>query len=234
VYRFIRTKLLFISLSLLLFACAVPQPAVQTGADSEVIDGNLHRVDNAAVTEAYVDPGFDIDNYEKILIEPLDVSRIALINPDYSRSDSNWQLNEKDRVYLAQRYRTSMIKNFFGLGGYTAALQPGQGVLRIQVALTQVGPSNSPGRTAGSIIMPARSSTSSGGAIGIVGIVEDSGTGNVVARFVDVRQCPSNWALSNELGNREEAKFLFESWARLFVFRMQENRKKKRETGKVW
>ena len=72
------------------------------------------------------------------------------------------------------------------------------------------------------------------GEVRIIGVAEDTGNGKIVARFVDVRQSRSNWALSKELKNPEDAKLLFESWARLFVYRLQENRKKTRASGKVW
>ncbi len=235
-YRHIRTALVFIPLSLLLFACATtPEPTVQTFSTTEVIDGSLHKVENASVAKAYVDPDFNIDDYEKILIEPLDVSAVTVTSADSAVSGTAWQLNENDRAYLVQRYRTSMIKNFFALGGYVAATGPGEGVLRIQVTLSRVGQSMSDSPGAGSITMRHRSSSDSGGGeIQITGIVEDSGTGNPVARFVDVRQSSSNWALSNELKSREDAERLFESWARLFVYRLQENRKMNRPAGKAW
>lgn len=234
-YRRIRITKSFITMSLLLFACAAPVPTPQTGPGAGVIAGDLHRVDNASVTKAYVDPAFNIDDYEKIFIAPLDVSSIAVINPDFSRSDTSWQLNDEDRAYLAQRYRTSMIKNFFGLGGYVAATGPGEGVLQIRVTLSRVGPAMSKKPATDGVSRRNLTKTiPRGGEVQITGVVIDSDTGNPVARFVDIRNCPSNWALSNELTNREDAEFLFESWARLFVFRLQENRKKKRGSGKVW
>lgn len=233
--RRLRITISFITLSLLLTACAAPVPIPQSGPGAEVISGDLHRVDNASVTKAYVDPAFNIDDYEKIFIAPLDVSSIAVINPDYSRSDASWQLNDEDRAFLAQRYRTSMIKNFFGLGGYVAATGPGEGVLQIRVALSRVGPAISERPAVDSV--SRRNLTGSiprGGEVQITGIVVDSGTGKPVARFIDIRNCPSNWALSNALTNREDAVFLFESWARLFVFRLQVNREQNRGSGKVW
>jgi len=236
VYRHIRTTFVSILLSLLLFACTTPpQPRVQTGPDAEVIAGDLHRVDNSSVSKAYIDPAFYIDDYEKVLIEPLDLSSVAVINPDYTNSDSTWQLHENDRDYLRERYRISMIKNFFGLGGYVAATAPGEGVLRIRVAISRVGPSLSDKPAAGSITRQhLTDSLADGGEVQISGIVDDSGTGNPVARFVDVRPCKCNWGASNELADPEQAKQLFESWARLFVFRLQENRKQNSNSGKSW
>ena len=95
-YRNIRTIITFIPLSLLLFACAAPQQVTHIGPDAEVIDGGLHRVNNSALSKAYVDPAFDIDDFEKILIVPLDVSSIALINPDLRSSPNLVPMAEQE------------------------------------------------------------------------------------------------------------------------------------------
>ena len=113
--------------------------------------------------------------------------------------------------------KTFVLKNFFGLGGYVAATGPGEGVLRVRVAITRIGPS-----------------LSGSGEVQISGIVDDSSTGKPLARFVDIRNSRSNWGLKNELSDREEAKTMFESWARLFVFRLQESRKRQQQSGKSW
>jgi hypothetical protein len=236
VYRQIRTTVVFILLSLLLFPCAASaQPVIRSGQDAENINGNLQRVENAAVAKAYVDPEFNIDNYEKILIDPLDVSSVSLTNPDFTRSASNWELVYADAVYLVDRFRISMIKNFFGLGGYTAASKPGPGVLRIRVKLSRVGPANIEGPGPGSVTMRKRSNlTTRGGEVQITGYLQETETGKIVVRFTDVRPSKKNWGLKNQLADREDPKLLFESWARLFVYRLQESRKEKSEPGKTW
>lgn len=128
-----------------------------------------------------------------------------------------------------------MIKNFFGMGGYVAATGPGEGVLRIRVAISRVGPSLSDRPAAGSITQQhSTNSLAGGGEVQISGIVDDAGSGKPVARFVDVRPCKCSWGKSGQLYDREEAKQMFESWARLFVFRLQENRKQNRKSGKSW
>jgi hypothetical protein len=236
VYRQIRTTIVFILLSLLLFPCAAAaQPVVESGQDAGVINGNLQPVENAAVAKAYVDPEFDIDNYEKILIDPLDVSSVSLTNPDFTRSTSHWELIYGDAAFLAERFRISMIKNFFGLGGYKAASKPGPGVLRIRVKLSRVGPARIDGPGPGSVTMRSRSNLNArGGEVQITGYLQEAETGKIVVRFTDVRASKKNWGLKNQLADREDAKQLFESWARLFVFRLQENRKEKSEPGKTW
>jgi hypothetical protein len=217
------------------YSCIYPLEFTVDGQDEEVITGNLQRVENAAVAKAYVDPEFNIDNYEKILIDPLDVSSVSLTNPDFTRSASNWELVYADAVFLADRFRISMIKNFFGLGGYKAASKPGPGVLRIQVKLSRVGPANIDGPGPGSVTMRSRSNLKTrGGEVQITGYLQEAETGKVMLRFTDVRASAKNWALKNQLADREDAKLLFESWARLFVFRLQENRKITREQGKSW
>ena len=43
----------------LLFACASPEPTIQTGDDAEVIMDRLHRVDHSRAAIAFVDPDAD-------------------------------------------------------------------------------------------------------------------------------------------------------------------------------
>ena len=121
------------------------------------------------------------------------------------------------------------------MGGYVAATGPGEGVLRVRVAITRVGPKLSDSTDSGSTTSKFRTKQfTRGGDVQISGIVDDSSTGKPLARFVDIRDSRSNWGLKNELTNREEAKEMFESWARLFVFRLQESRKRQQQSGKSW
>ena len=236
-YRFCRTLISLIPLSLLLFGCAVPQPkqpTAQTGPDAVVIDGNLHKVDNAAVDVVFLDPTVDFNRFEKILIDPLDVSTIALLDARFNNEGELWELVEEDRAFLASRYRTAMIKNFFGIGGYVAAQKPGPNVLRIRVAISQVGPAYPQRPRLGKTQDPQRKCPGAGGHVGIVGVVNDSEIRKPIARFVDIRPSVCNWGKYTELPDRKDVDRLFESWARLFVYRLQENRKKTAEPGKVW
>ena len=72
-------RLLLASLALILAACASEPPTVQTGPDAEVIEGNLHRVDNSSVDMAYVDPEVDFSRYNRVMIDPLGVDHIEVI-----------------------------------------------------------------------------------------------------------------------------------------------------------
>jgi len=54
-------------LSLILSACAAPNPTVQQGPDAEVSYDGLYRVDHARFKLVYVDPAIDFSRYTKII-----------------------------------------------------------------------------------------------------------------------------------------------------------------------
>ena len=62
----------------------------QDGKDSgpDVILGTLHKVDNAKVGIAYVDPDADFSLYAKILLDPLNVDKVEIVQP--SRSSGSY------------------------------------------------------------------------------------------------------------------------------------------------
>jgi hypothetical protein len=55
------------ALTLILSACAAPNPTVQQGPDAEVSYDGLHRVDDARFKLAYVDPDVDFSRYTKVI-----------------------------------------------------------------------------------------------------------------------------------------------------------------------
>lgn len=55
------------ALSVILSACAAPNPTVQQGPDAEVSYDGLHRVDDARFKLVYVDPAIDFGRYSKVI-----------------------------------------------------------------------------------------------------------------------------------------------------------------------
>ncbi|MGI9201623.1 MAG: DUF3313 family protein [Woeseiaceae bacterium] len=56
-----------VGLSLVVTACAAPNPTVQQGPDAEVSYDGLHRVDDARFKLVYVDPDVDFSRYTKVI-----------------------------------------------------------------------------------------------------------------------------------------------------------------------
>jgi hypothetical protein len=118
-------------------------------------------------------------------------------------------------------YNEKMDKYIFERGGYTQAVEPAQNVLRLRVAVARFEP-NAP-RGANSISSSAGRGavyTQGVGTITIVGLLEDAGTGQVVARFADTRDDDDTWSRSSEVRNKAEVRRVFDFWAQLFQYRL--------------
>jgi hypothetical protein len=201
--------------ALLLSACA-GTPEVQTGADADVIGGNLHRVDNSRADMAYIDPRVDFSRYTKVLVEPLGVSNIEVIQPNdrgsaISRGD--WELNDDDRRALQEMYRSAMVKQLQDKGHFPVVDEPGDDVLLISAMITAIAPSaakdDSRSRTAGRSYVI----TEGAGAIAVAVGFADSETGEILALVKDSRATTNNWGLNNSVTNRADVQRMFNSWA---------------------
>ena len=53
--------------AVLAVASCASEPTIQTGPNAEVTFDGLHRVDNSAFKDAWVDPDIDFSRYNKIL-----------------------------------------------------------------------------------------------------------------------------------------------------------------------
>ena len=95
----------------MLTACATKTPEIQTGANAEVIDGNLHRVDNSTFKVSYVDPDADFSKYNRVLVTPLGLDNVEIIQPNRSGSvmgSKDWVLTDADKTMLSEIYMEVM------------------------------------------------------------------------------------------------------------------------------
>ena len=130
-------RLLLSGLLLALSACAtVGEPTIQTGANAEVIQGNLHRVDNSKAAIAYIDPDVDWSRYTRVMVDPLGVDNVEIIAPDTRSSatprtrGADWELSDKDKQSLENAFANAMRLQLEEKGDYPVVAKPGDDVLR--------------------------------------------------------------------------------------------------------
>lgn len=209
--------LLFSSV-LLLSACS-QTAVIQQGENAEVIGDNLHKIDNSGVKSAYVDPDVDFSQYQKILIEPLDMSEVKIVQPSQSRSYNKWELTDKDRKALADSYMAQMNKYLAEKNAgesYQIVEQPGEGVLVINAAVLAIAPS-APKDDISSRGYSGRSRvfTEGAGAMSIAMLVTDGKTEKQLIEFVDNRESLSDrMRRNNSVTNLFDVNYLFSFWAR--------------------
>ena len=212
--------MLLVPVLVLLAACTAKEPTLQSGPDAQVTSEGLVRVENSKVDDAFMRPDVDFTRFTGIMIDPLDVSNVKIIQPDNSARTSRnrkWELTDEDREFLQDTFLLKMDDYVIKRGGYTPIDEPAENVLRLSVALVQLAPnaprpSDSYGRST--------TVTRGAGAISIAGVLFDSGSGQIIARFADTRESSDNWGRNMEVANKSEVRRIFDFWAQLFQYRL--------------
>ena len=210
-----RTLAAAIGTALVLNACTAT-PEVQTGDDAEVVMDTLHRVDNARVQLAYIDPDANLAKYNRVLVRPLGVDKIEIVQPSQSGSivgRRDWELTDEDKVGLQTMYHEAMVKQLEEKGGYEVTDTADDDVLEIVAMITSLAPSgpkdDSRSRSAGR----SRVYTDGAGSIAVAIVYGDSETGEVLGLAKDVRGSNSHWGANNSVSNKAEVRRIFTSWA---------------------
>ena len=194
------------------------EPAIQTGPDAEVIDGNLHRVDNTRVELAYMDPNADFSRYQRLIVDPLGVDHVEIINPSASKATrtgrDNWELDDKDRQALRDAFADAMFNNLAKNGQYPIVEEAGDDVMRISAVLTAIAP-NAPQDSWGSrSVGRTRVYSEGAGELFITIHFADSESGEVLALVKDQKEGSNMWGVNNRVSNLGEVRFMFNAWAR--------------------
>ena len=223
-YHISLNKLLMVPALSLLVACAATEPTLQSGPDVNVTSEGLVRVENSKVDDAFMRPGVDFTRFTAIMVDPLDLNQVNIIQPDagvYSSRYQVWELTDDDRAFVQDLYEEKMNQYIFERGGYKRATEPAENVLRIRIAVARLEPSAPKGaNTISSSAGRGAVYTQGAGAITIVGLVEDAGTGQVIARFADTKDSPETWSRFSEVRNKTEVRRVFDFWAQLFQYRL--------------
>ena len=200
-----------------LLACAASEPTIQTGPDAEIVDRNLHRVDNSRADLAYVDPDIDFTRYRRILVDPLGVDNVEIISPPRSgatrTSRGDWELSERDRAQLREMFATAMQRSFNEKGSYPIVGEPEDDVLRITATLTAIAPNAPPDSGGSRTIGRSRVYTEGAGTLYIKVVFSDSESGEVLALIKDSKDGSSTWGVNNRAANMGEARRVFNTWA---------------------
>lgn len=202
-------------LSLLLVACQ-STPAIQTGKDAEVIDGNLVRVDHTVADLVYVDPNADFARYTAILLAPLGVNNVEIVQPAGSfpaPGRHDWALSDADKQRLQQDFETVMRNQLADKGGYPIVDAAGENVLKISAILTRIAPTASKDDFRSRPTGRNKVFTEGAGDLDVTVIFSDSRSGEVLALAKDRRTGSTLWGVNNSVTNGAEVRRVFNAWA---------------------
>lgn len=209
-----------ISLPLLFAGTANAQDGKDSGPD--VILGTLHKVDNARVGIAYRDPNADFSVYTKIMLDPLDVSKVEIVQPPRSSTNrrNEWVLNDSDKANLQKSYREVFTRELQETGDYEIVTGPGPDVLRISAVLTGIRPNAAKDDNRSRGIGRSRVYSAGAGSMSIAFGFSDSESGEILAIVKDARSGSPAWGVNNSVSNMSDVRFMFGRWARMIRARL--------------
>ena len=210
-------------LSLLLYACTSGTPRELKLSESDVVLGNLHRVKNAQVGVAYLDPEADFSRFNNIMLDPLDMSRTEIVQPNRSTSAvarRPTELSDRNVAAIQAAFAEVFTRELQETGDYTIVTEAGPDVLRITAAVTQIAPT-APGddprtRTSGRV----RVYTEGAGRMAISFGFIDSQSNEILAVVKDARSGSPTWGVNNAVTNLSDVRFMFARWARMVRARL--------------
>ena len=126
-----------------LSACAQPLPRLQTGPDAIVSPAGLHKIDNSAFDLAFARPGVDFSQYDKFILEPLQIDSLAAQASTETGSRSRlpgeqWEFNARGVERLKGEFRDAIVEALEADRGYPVVTEPAPGVLRIVAAIVTI------------------------------------------------------------------------------------------------
>lgn len=211
-----------LAMPLMLAACssAPRQPEL---SDSDVIMNRLHLVTNARVGMAYLDPEADLSEFNRVLLDPLDVSKVEIVQPNPSLSTARrttWQLNENDRAALQKAFKEVFERELAETGDYQIVSEPGPNVMRVSAAITRIAPTAARDDARSRNIGRSRVYTEGAGSMTIAFGLSDSQTNEVFAIVKDSRNGSPTWNVNNSVTNMSDVRFMFNRWARMLRARL--------------
>jgi len=181
------------------------------------IEGGLVRVDKAKLQHVYLLPGVSFASYDRVRIDPVDVSFSPNWKPNASRRMPSQRLTaediEKIRSAVAEQFHKS-FEDELGRGGYTVVNEDGPDVLRLTPRIVNLY-ITAPDKPSASV---TRTYTASTGHLTLDLTLRDSTTGQYLARAVDTVQGRNGagfqMQITNSATNLGTARMAFSRWAR--------------------
>ena len=207
-------RFLLVFAAIVIAACSTAPPAIQEGPSAEVSCDRLHAIDNSVFALAWADPDIDFSRYNKIMpggavLEFRAVKKSSGTMQSRS-SQSEFYIDEKSREKLAEVASEVFQEELAKSTRFTVAEAPGQDVLIIRGALTDIV-SNVPPQTVG------RSEVflSQVGEITLILEAVDSTSGEVIFRAMERRALgrSGQGMRSSSVNSWSEVRRVMRRWA---------------------
>jgi hypothetical protein len=208
-------------LSAIILAGAVYLGVVGSGlADSgpPLDDEGLAAVNVKGLDHVYARPGANLSQYDKIMLDPVEVSFSKSWKPDPAGGPVTTAEKQTIRDGLARIFRDELQKQLGGPGGYPLVNTADADVLRIRAEIRDLY-INAPDvpRAASK-----RTYAVSVGEMRLVAELRDASTGSLIARIIDYKKDPdAPWLhLTTRVNNAAAARRTVADWAKILRRRL--------------
>jgi hypothetical protein len=193
--------------------------SAQSAGEDATWEG-LQKVKSKRMDAAYLLPGADFRVYDKLMIDPIQVS----FRKDWQRDINRGTRSARPRVTSedADRIRQEMGEGFqeilardFSKAGYQVVSAPGEDVLRLTPVLVDVYINAPDTMQAGR----SRSYTLEAGEATLALEARDAETLQLLGRAVDRRRTgeTGTWTWTTSVSNRAEFERMFRAWSSILV-----------------
>jgi hypothetical protein len=197
------------------FLVATAFAASQSELERAMSHDGLQKISVKGIDLAYARPGATLAAYNKVKLEPVEVSFSKDWNPTSGRGRTKLsnEARENIRTGVAKIVYEEFVKELQNKGSYQVVNEIGPDVLRVKTNIANLYVSAPD--TGGAEI--SRTYTVSAGEMTLVAEPYDSETGQILARVVDRREARGAGVLTltNNATNAAEARSAASAWARI-------------------
>ena len=194
------------------------QPPLATGADAEISEDGLHRVDQAVMDDAWVRPGLDLSRYSKVYFLGTGVSFReigGLSGGAGSRMErTEFPVDPEAASEFRLLFRNTFLEDLAEVDSFELTTTPGRDVLIAQGFLVDVV-SHVPPEGAGDIDVTVRTTWEAT----IVLELRDSMSHEMLARTIE-RERPQGAVSRDDLWR--DTRISLGRWARILCTRLEE------------
>ncbi len=190
--------------SLKLSGCTSTSPVVPEATAENTTEEGLVRVENTRFDEVYVRPGFDLTDFDTVILAPVSVS--------YKSSRPDNELNDR-QLDLMKRYFSEELEAVFSEGGrYELTGTTDATTMRVHAGISDLEinvPTDRPAIHRNVVFV------ASSGQMTLVADIYNAQTKELLARIKDRRQAQQQWHKATSVAEWSEVRTAFNYWARI-------------------
>ncbi len=193
--------------------CSTAFSAEPAAPTAQVDDEGLTPVNVKGLDHVYARPGANLSAYDKIMLDPVEVSFSKSWQPDRTGGPITPAERQKIKDGLARIFRDELQKELAKSGRYPLVNTPDADVLRIRAEIRDLYMNAPDVPRAG----PSRVYALSVGEMRLVAELRDAPTGALIARVIDYKKDPdAPWLhMTTQVDNVAAARRAVADWARI-------------------